>query len=50
MREFNAMFVATVDIDLLYLERFVEEQHDAQLFDIFTELRQAPFLPFPCHD
>jgi hypothetical protein len=39
--EFNALFVATADIDLCFLEQFVEELNNPQLLDTFVELRQT---------
>jgi hypothetical protein len=35
------MFVASMDVDVTYVERFVESLGDPMLLDIFVELRQA---------
>ena len=39
--EFNSLFIAIIDIDLSFLEQFVDELKDPNLLDTFTDLRQV---------
>jgi hypothetical protein len=41
MKKFNSNFVANMDIDVKYLERFLDDLGDPMLLDSFIELRQV---------
>ncbi|KAI8048648.1 exocyst complex subunit Sec15-like-domain-containing protein [Syncephalis plumigaleata] len=41
MKKFNGNFVANMDIDVKYLERFLDDLGDPMLLDSFIELRQV---------
>ncbi|RKP09983.1 exocyst complex subunit Sec15-like-domain-containing protein [Thamnocephalis sphaerospora] len=41
VKKFNLHFVATIDVDVSFLERFVEDMGDPMLLEVFVELRQV---------
>ncbi|KAI9592840.1 exocyst complex subunit Sec15-like-domain-containing protein [Syncephalis fuscata] len=41
VKKFNLNFVTNMDVDVSFLERFVEELGDPMMLDVFVELRQV---------